>query len=322
MIPKYIKLKEKINENILSGKYPIGSKLPTENQLAIEYQVSRSTVRQTLELLSAEGIITKRWGSGNTVISKSDSSKKKSIVLILNGLNKTSTNQFIEDVSSLLLKEGFRIETHLTYNSFQAERQILESMLSDVFGGVIVCPALSGHPSPNTDLYHLLLKRQTPIIFINSAPTSLYNTSIVSSDDYSRGYQMARQFINAGKKALGGIFLHDDLSSIRAYNGYIDAIRDANLTIYDSCFMWCNSVDSHGINTRSSGIINRFLKNAYNEIEAVYLDDSTITVDGSYPLYTCNLVLSHSKGREAAKQLMTLKKNGNCKSVTIPYKQY
>ena len=77
MVPKYIVLKEKINEDILSDIYPLDSKLPTEVELAKKYNVSRSTVRQALELLVNDGIISKRWGSGNTVISKSDSSKKK-----------------------------------------------------------------------------------------------------------------------------------------------------------------------------------------------------------------------------------------------------
>ncbi|MBR4708073.1 MAG: GntR family transcriptional regulator, partial [Pseudobutyrivibrio sp.] len=44
MIPKYISLKEQINQDILKNKYPVGAKLPTEVQLAEEYGVSRSTV--------------------------------------------------------------------------------------------------------------------------------------------------------------------------------------------------------------------------------------------------------------------------------------
>ena len=72
-----------VNEDILSGFYPLDSKLPTEVELAEKYKVSRSTVRQALELLVNDGIISKRWGSGNTVISKSDSSKKNTVMVLL-----------------------------------------------------------------------------------------------------------------------------------------------------------------------------------------------------------------------------------------------
>ena len=99
MVPKYIILKEKINEDILSGVYPLDSKLPTEVELAEKYSVSRSTVRQALDLLVGEGIISKRWGSGNTVISKSNSSKKNTVMLIVPDIK--SVNTIIEDISVL-----------------------------------------------------------------------------------------------------------------------------------------------------------------------------------------------------------------------------
>ena len=91
MIPKYILLKDKINEDIIKNIYPIGSNLPTEVELASMYDVSRSTVRQALSLLSDQGIISKRWGSGNTIINKPDNNKSKTVMVLL--LNEKSTEE-------------------------------------------------------------------------------------------------------------------------------------------------------------------------------------------------------------------------------------
>ena len=67
MDAKYKKLAAQLTEliamNLHSGIY----KLPTEAELGRRYHVSRQTVRQALSLLSSQGLITTRQGSGSYV---------------------------------------------------------------------------------------------------------------------------------------------------------------------------------------------------------------------------------------------------------------
>ena len=317
MVPKYIVLKEKINEDILSGIYPLDSKLPTEVELAKKYKVSRSTVRQALDYLVNDGIISKRWGSGNTVISKSDSSKKKTVMLLVPNIK--SVNTIVDDITSTLMKEGFTVECHETMNYFSKEREYLSGMLSEIYSGLILAPVLSALPNTNVDLLQQLLKRQLPIIFLESAPAGIYNGTVISCDSYGKGYQMARSFINAGKKKLGGIFFHDSSQSVASFAGFVDAVRDAGLTICDSCFLWCSSVDPAGINTRNTSFINKFLKHAQEDADVIYLDNESLSSDLIAPVATCSLELSKPFGREAARKFIELKKNGNASNITIPY---
>jgi DNA-binding FadR family transcriptional regulator len=51
-----------VKRDILSGKYPEGSMLPTEKEMADQLQVSRPTVREALRILEAEGLVTIRPG--------------------------------------------------------------------------------------------------------------------------------------------------------------------------------------------------------------------------------------------------------------------
>lgn len=312
MIPKYITLKEKINSDILSNIYPIGSKLPTEVELAAAYNVSRSTVRQALDLLVKQGIIEKRWGSGNTVVGKSDNSKAKTIMVLLPNSKHEILAEALSDIQSTLLKNGYEVEFHETKNQYQIERNYLNALMDQVYGGLIILVAHSNLPSTNADILQIQLKRQLPIVFINSAPETLYNPVVIGFDHYNKGYQMARFLINSGHKKIGGIFIQDSAASIRAFSGFMDAIRDANLEICDNCFMWCHYGSSSGI--------NRFLKSAYDTVSAVYADDSSITGDGTYPIFTSSLYPTKSLGKECAHAIIAIKKNGNSKSVTIPYK--
>ena len=320
MIPKYIILKEELNKDILSNKYPLGSKLPTEMELSKLYNLSRSTVRQALELLESQGIIEKKWGSGNIVIAKSDNSKADTVMVLLPEDKSNYYSTLLSDISAYLLKNSLTVEFHTTGNAYQAERDHLSVLLKDMYAGVIIMMAHSSMPSPNTDIIQQLLKRQVPIVFIDKAPDALYNPLVVAADYYDKGYKEARTLINQGHKKIGGIFLQDSYRSRQCFLGFMDAIRDASLPMQDNCFLWINQQDSVGINQRSSASLNRFLKGAYNICSAIYSDDDTLPMDGTFPVFTSSLVEARSLGKECALTLIDTLKNGNGSSVTISYK--
>ena len=58
---------EEILEQIVLGKFLIGDRLPSENQLASDYKVSRAVVREALSRLLADGLVMTRQGSGTFV---------------------------------------------------------------------------------------------------------------------------------------------------------------------------------------------------------------------------------------------------------------
>jgi GntR family transcriptional repressor for pyruvate dehydrogenase complex len=55
---------EQIRELIISNAWPVGQKLPTEQELSKQLSVSRSSVREALRVLEAEGLIEVKRGSG------------------------------------------------------------------------------------------------------------------------------------------------------------------------------------------------------------------------------------------------------------------
>lgn len=57
-----------IQEKILQGFYPVGRLLPSENDLAKHYDVSRETIRKAQKRLEDTGFIQKQQGKGATVL--------------------------------------------------------------------------------------------------------------------------------------------------------------------------------------------------------------------------------------------------------------
>ncbi|MDD3139734.1 MAG: GntR family transcriptional regulator [Lachnospiraceae bacterium] len=69
-IPLYKQLESILIEQIESGVLSIGSKLPTEDELSKEYNISRVTVRKAMEALTNGCFIERKPGKGTFVSSK------------------------------------------------------------------------------------------------------------------------------------------------------------------------------------------------------------------------------------------------------------
>lgn len=65
--PRYRLLAESLRSEIVAGAYKPGSQLPTEAELAKKFGMSRGTVVKAIDMLVAEGIVTKRQGAGSFV---------------------------------------------------------------------------------------------------------------------------------------------------------------------------------------------------------------------------------------------------------------
>ena len=61
---KYVQLMADLKEKILSGEIQPGEKIPSENILAAQYQVSRQTVRKVIAIMENEGYVYAEHGRG------------------------------------------------------------------------------------------------------------------------------------------------------------------------------------------------------------------------------------------------------------------
>ncbi|MEZ5344414.1 MAG: GntR family transcriptional regulator [Pyrinomonadaceae bacterium] len=69
-IPLYYQLENLLREKINSGAFQPDEKLPTENQIMEDYDVSRITVRQALKALAKDGLIERKQGNGTFIVER------------------------------------------------------------------------------------------------------------------------------------------------------------------------------------------------------------------------------------------------------------
>jgi DNA-binding GntR family transcriptional regulator len=65
--PKHVELTRDLTEGIASGRFPVGTLLPTEFELCARYDASRYTVRMALQELQDLGLISRRKNVGTRV---------------------------------------------------------------------------------------------------------------------------------------------------------------------------------------------------------------------------------------------------------------
>ena len=84
--PIYQQIARTLKDEIVSGVFPVGSQLPTEDGLCERFSVSRYTVREALRLLREDGLVVSRQGAGTVVIPPRAASEDTQQVMSINDL--------------------------------------------------------------------------------------------------------------------------------------------------------------------------------------------------------------------------------------------
>lgn len=109
---RYLELKNKICYQIYKGVYRDGEKIPSERQLALDYNVSRITVRKALELLEEEDLITREVGSGTHIRLRN---RGNDTALDMAALVAPSKNPFFVEFITKFQKTAWEHDTLLLY---------------------------------------------------------------------------------------------------------------------------------------------------------------------------------------------------------------
>jgi GntR family transcriptional regulator len=91
---RYREIANALHASIRDGRFPVGSRLPSEEAIAREFEVSRNTARHAVQQLERLGMVTRNRGGGTTVVrSKPESAFVNSISSIDDILQYASLTQ-------------------------------------------------------------------------------------------------------------------------------------------------------------------------------------------------------------------------------------
>ncbi|HKC43531.1 MAG TPA: GntR family transcriptional regulator [Burkholderiales bacterium] len=73
--PLYLRIASELKRGIAEGRYPVGSRLPTEFELCEQFGISRFTARAAVRVLASAGLITRRQRVGTVVVATPDDAR-------------------------------------------------------------------------------------------------------------------------------------------------------------------------------------------------------------------------------------------------------
>lgn len=114
--PRYARIQKVLEGRVIDGVYALGSLMPTEIELAAEFNTSRFTIREALRYLREHGYVERRQGVGTRVISNRPQST------------------FYQSFGSL--EELFQVAVETWYVILETKRVSLTSELAELVGGL------------------------------------------------------------------------------------------------------------------------------------------------------------------------------------------
>jgi DNA-binding GntR family transcriptional regulator len=111
----YLQVARALKDEIVGGVYPVGSQLPTEDDLCERFSVSRYTVREALRRLREDHLVSSRQGAGTIVIPRRSSDSYVHDVMSINDLLAFATRSrfAIESMKMVLIDKKLASRTGL-----------------------------------------------------------------------------------------------------------------------------------------------------------------------------------------------------------------
>ena len=242
--PKYYDLMEDLRRQITAGRLKPGDKLPSENELSAQYQVSRQTVRKALEILEDEGLTYAEHGRGTFVTESNRHSKvSRNIAVITTYLSDYIFPRVIQGVDQVLTDSGYSIILKNTKNSRSQEAKILEELLDKDIDGLIIEPSKSQIFCRHTNLYEMLDSYHIPYVFIQGSYAQMKDKPHILMDDCKGGFLVTDYLISLGRRNLVGIFKADDYQGQERHKGYVQALQKAGIPYDPDRVIWYHTED-------------------------------------------------------------------------------
>ena len=101
--PLYEQVYQKMKKSIRNGEYNVGEFLPTESELEIQYNVSRTTIRKVIMMLVTDKYIEVKQGRGTSVLDFDATQKLNGITsisetLIKRGMDVSSVGIYVDTI--------------------------------------------------------------------------------------------------------------------------------------------------------------------------------------------------------------------------------
>lgn len=132
--PRYLaaEVEHELRSLIENGKYPVGEKMPTENALGEQFNVSRTVIREAIAGLRASGLVISRRGSGVFVEKTSVADAEQNLFL---GGSISGTREVIDTLelrATVEVQSAYLAATRASYGQIEEILQLHQAFSDEI----------------------------------------------------------------------------------------------------------------------------------------------------------------------------------------------
>jgi DNA-binding LacI/PurR family transcriptional regulator len=232
---KYREIFEKIQEDISSGRYKPGQRLPSESELVSRYGASRMTVFKAMHELQSSGFVIRRVGSG-TFVSQTAVSGNHMFGLLIPEFGQT---EIFETICNGMMEAPQSIHHSLLWGNTASQEsekeeiaeQLCRHYISRKVSGVFFAP-LEFTPrrhEANHRIVAALSNANIPVILLDRCLEPYpqrSNYDLVGIDNRRTAYQATKHLVEAGAKCIAFFARPDSAPTVDArIAGYREALQ-------------------------------------------------------------------------------------------------
>lgn len=233
---KHRHLATALRQQLESGAYAVGDRLPTEAELAAEHGLAVSTVRRAVDSLVADGLVRRRQGSGMYVLARSQA-EIRGVVFV--GVVVPSAHyyfpQVIQGIEDVTSAHGARLVLCTSGYDVRREEAHIHRLLESQVDGVIVSPTL--HLDRDRRSYlsrlnalpvpHVLLERAPERSAVGDA------SEYVATDHMAGGYASVRYLTGLAHRRIGFLGRAGTATADDVFAGYRSACHELRVEVSD-----------------------------------------------------------------------------------------
>ncbi|MDI9366772.1 GntR family transcriptional regulator [Mesotoga sp.] len=233
MTPKYTVIERYLLEELKSGKYSVGDKLPTEKELMNKFSASRETVRKALDRLSFKAAIVRRPGLGTFVSYGSDNHL---VGILVQQITSYIFPYIVLGAEDHLFRNEYKMLLGNSAEDPVKERQILTEWIESGVKGLIIDPVYSATKRSNKDLVKSMAKSGVKIVLVHS-DWNIDNVSCNVLDDAYGGEKASEIFFEYGHQRVAVIYKSTHLPGVIRAKSFVDRCKQLGFTkIYEKSF--------------------------------------------------------------------------------------
>lgn len=240
-IALYAQLLAQLREQILAGRLPEGSRLPSESELSDSFGISRGTVRQALGMLENEGLIERIKGSGSFVRQtkqQPSSQTDRQIGIVLSQQRDQLNMEILVGVEQGAKMRGYSVTFSYSEENVAQQRRDIERMKADGVRGLIIFPV--GEDPEREGIEQLVRSEALPLVLVDRYFPTL-DTDCVVADNYTGGYRATEHLLILGYRRIAFVYTHASSLQVTAIHhrwlGYRAALEHYGLA-YDESLVY------------------------------------------------------------------------------------